>query len=316
MLTAFQLFLLCFCTLFLAPVAPAATLPPHHHHRHGAPCHHISIYDSCYFLNQHADGDEEELEEHEVKAAVALHATASLADSLQMEDDMPLTPDKKKSKGGKKKSTEDEDIEMSISEEESEEEYDDDDDDDDVDDEDDDVNAGPDVWNSDASSSEEEDKNYDSAAENADLMDSGDEQDVWVDERPKMDFIVAHKVLEKEEWVKLLSTKNTAAVKNGEFIHIVHPVMTEKEKQDKINQTKKEAEDAKPKKRGRKKADTNVKKVSAQESNIEERFLIKWKGYSFLHTSWETRETLLTLVYRAEILGKVTVHTVVVMVVW
>ena len=128
---------------------------------------------------------------------------------------------------------------------------------------------------------------------------------MWVDQRPKLDFIIAHKVLQKTEWQTLLATKNTAVVKNGEFIHVIHPTEEEiaaAEAKAEADEAAEIAAAASKKRGGRKKTKVTVTKRVAV--NIEERFLVKWKGYSYVHTSWETRETILTLIYRAEQLGK------------
>ena len=248
-----------------------------------------------YFVNRHDDGDEEELELYEVKAGIQLFKTFS-----------------EKTAKDATTSNEDNDVVMGEREDSDVEEEEFDDEEEGEEDSDDAADGGPAEWDSDASSQDEEDEKEQQSqsdiefAEENDLLDTSE----WVEDlRPKCDAIVAHLVKTKAEWSDILSAKNTVVVKNGTFTHLKFPTPEEKEVQLQLQAEKEARAEArkKGKKRGPKAA--SKKTTTAPTKNTvalpdtevkEERFLVKWKGYSYIHCTWELRDTIETLLYNSQ----------------
>ncbi|KAE9035160.1 Chromodomain-helicase-DNA-binding protein 6 [Phytophthora rubi] len=131
---------------------------------------------------------------------------------------------------------------------------------------------------------------------------SGEDSEVEVVEtraKPESDGFIIDKILGREvhtlkEWKKMCWNKNTRFLTH---CSIFLPNEEEEQQKDTLEQKEKE-EDDKPTPAAPEASEApSTPKASTEDNEVEdageERFLIKWKTLSYLHTSWQTEDELL-----------------------
>ncbi|KAI9980429.1 hypothetical protein PInf_026375 [Phytophthora infestans] len=127
--------------------------------------------------------------------------------------------------------------------------------------------------------------------------DFGDDTEVKIIERvtPEVDGFIIDKVLAREahtqkEWKKICWNKNTRFLTHCSIF--LPPEEEEKEKQEEKKETQEQKEGENSASVAPSEPKVSVEDDEAEDAG-EERFLVKWKTLSYLHTSWQTEEELL-----------------------